>query len=67
MRNSTIFAVGTNLFQTSENIKSDYTKNAPDMTRAHMLHKPYTNDFSSCLDKVAKAKLDTGGPSYDGT
>ena len=42
----------------NEIIRSDSLKRCSDMTKAHAMHKPYTNDFQKSLDEIARRKLD---------
>ena len=60
-----VFAVGDNPLVTSDYIHSDSSKNLKDMSKAHMKHKPYSNDFAKCLEAVMREKFDTGGLEYD--
>lgn len=45
-------------YQRSDGIKADSLKRASDMTKAHAMHKPYTNDFAKNLEEIRRRKLD---------
>lgn len=49
-----LFSQGDNIYQTSIVINQDHVKNLTKKSKAHMMHKPYTNDFAKCLEKIEK-------------